>query len=113
MTDTALQQVVSGVAAANGSCIITSGPTQTNLTWTVSQISVNATPASSKVGSCTAAVYLNQILVCATIAGQQDVASNDPPVICQPGAQLEIQWQGCTPGSQCTALLTGIQTYPG
>jgi hypothetical protein len=111
MVDAALQKTVSGVADSTGACTITTGPTESNTTWTIDQVSVNAVPATP--GSCTAAVYLNQVLVCASIAGQQDAAAGDPPIIAQPGAQIAVQWTGAVPSSQCTALLTGTQTYPG
>lgn len=113
MSTADLQKTVSGTVAADGTCTIRTGPTETNTSWTIGQITVNATAASTSAGTCTAAVYLNEVLVCATITGAQDTATGDPPLTAQPGAQVAIKWEGCTVGSQCTALLTGTQDYPG
>lgn len=113
MASQQLQQLLQTKALVDGTALITTGPTQVNTTWHVTQVSVTAFMNKPTVsGSCGAAIYLNEVLVCASSAGQQDTADNDPEITVPAGSSLQIQWSGCKSGTTCTALLNGTMDTP-
>lgn len=73
----------------------------TGQTWSVAQVSVQNNGAADSE----AFVFQNNIFVCGTVAGGQDTAAGQPPVVLMPGQTLTVAWTGATPGSLSTATI--------
>lgn len=103
-----LERVQTVAASAAGVALLSFAPNRPDAVWSVEQVSVQTTG-----GACTAAVYKNGALICATSSGQLDSADGAPAVTIEGSDQLQIQWTGAGNGVTCTARIAGLLGYGG
>jgi hypothetical protein len=93
-----------GVADDTGAASVTF-TTPVGLGWTVTRIAVSSTSAYPT----DARVFVNGIFQCGTGAGNGDSATGNPMTVAE-GSEVIIEWTGCSPGAQCTGVLTYLFT---
>ncbi len=86
-------------AAANGTATVTI-KTRSRETWSVGQITVEATGAPD---SATCVVRKNGALVCPLTAAA-DAAGGDPPIDLTPADVITVNWAGLTVNTACRVL---------
>lgn len=95
---------------ALGGGAIVLGPERGQEYWTITRIAVQNTSAAQSQCAIYRDVISTQTLLFGSRAGNQDVASGDPPLELQPSSRIIVAWTDATPGAVGTVVLEGKLT---
>lgn len=95
---------------ANGNGSITLGPERGGERWRVTRIAVTCTSVLQSEVRIYRNIVSSQTRLFGSQAGNDDVASGDPPIDIPTGGRIVVEWAGGTPGSVGTAVLEGKLT---
>lgn len=97
------QYQLTGTADSTGTCTVTLPGT---LVAGTAQIAVGIVYVQTDSANTTnSVVLLNGLPVCATDNGNQDTASDWPPLYVGSKDTLQVQWTGCAQNDQCEAVI--------
>ncbi len=95
-------------ATGTGSVVV--GPERGGERWTVTRIAITCTSALQTTVKLYRNIISTTTLLFGSDAGNNDVASGDPPLELPPSGKVVLVWSGGTPGSVASLVLEGKLT---